>query len=319
MCYLHLLYQSINIFYLNTDDKHRNVGVEEVTESDKLKDVTFSNIHLHQSLSVTESCASWEESFQGSQNHSPNVSRPDGKSTQPGVIYSGEPSAVTESPYQIINDVVQKKLKSGANKLVHSRRGENTKLKAIFGFIAGLVVGGLLYVILVYSFGYSYVNAAIIFGVSTLIFCICLALSSLCRCIMALMSPNFFTGKGRVVVLSVILGILLTGPIANITHNARESGHSMACIVDLIRNQTLVLERRLAEPLLQMTEHVEKQKQALQALTLNMDSIIEKTKSQLNKIDSTISAGTSLLDIAYEVDLIVCTYTAKVLKQAEYT
>lgn len=290
---------------LTTDVEEEKLNSsQDATFTEKAPVVTFANIKLEQSVSVTESCVSWDESFQESLKNSTDVSRQETTSPVPKATSDGTNSLSAQKHRHNIGDIVPKKLKSGTDKLVHSKRGENARLKAIFGSVAGLVVGLLLYVILVYSFGYSHVHAAIIFAVSTVIFCICLSLSSLCRCIMALILPNFFTGKGRAVILSIIFGILVTGPVANITHNARESANSMACLADLIRNQTLVLERQLAEPLLQMTEHVEKQKQTLQALTQNMNLAADKVRSQLNEIDSTVSSAASLLDVPYQVIII---------------
>lgn len=118
---------------------------------------------------------------------------------------------------------------------------------------------------------------------------------------MALLLPNFFTGKGRAVVLSAIFGILLAGPITNITFNAKETGYSMACVIDLIGDQVKVLQREMAEPVKQMTEYVETQKQELGVVVNNIEEAISTTKAKLDAIDKSVENALTVLNDIYQV------------------
>ena len=288
--------------YLSLTDSN-GATAHTSAKSGTLQKVTFADVRLEHSISVAESYTSWDESFQQSLTASAEVSKQEKKSpgkTKISSDFGGSGSGKPENTYHTIADIPQK-LRTHTDKLIHSKRGEHAKLNIIFGCIAGLIVGLLLYLILVYSFGYTHIEAAIIFGVTTVIFCIGLALSSLCRCIMALLLPNFLTGKGRAVMFSIILGVIVAGPFNNITYNAKESGRSMSCIVDLIKNQTIFLGRQIAEPFVEMGEYVQKQQEELSFLTRNTDDVVEKVKAQLAEMDKALNSASSTLEHIYQV------------------
>ncbi|XP_052760196.1 DC-STAMP domain-containing protein 2-like isoform X2 [Mya arenaria] len=186
------------------------------------------------------------------------------------------------------------KLKATTDMLFHSGRDENKRIKAVFGALSGLVIGGLFHVNLRYSFNYTSIQAGIIVAISTVLICFGLALSSRCRCIMAVVLPNFCTGKGRALFLSIIFGVLLTGPIANIVHNAKETGSSMGCTVELITDQARVLQRQLAEPVKDMASYIAKQKQELEAFITNTNEAFVIAKTKLDEIDTAIAAAKSI-------------------------
>lgn len=249
---------------------------------------------------MPESTVSWDESFE----HSFQKSGDDLPAAEPTATPGVGPDK-PEGKYHTIEEIIPKRIKTKADMLLFSERGENKQLKAVFGSFAGLGIGGLLYAMLVCSFGYTHLQAGIIVAISTIIFCICLALSSLCRCIMALLLPNFFTGKGRAVILSVIFGVMLAGPVANIRNNSKESGHSMACIIDLVSRQAQALQRQMAEPVKHMAEYIERQKQELDTVVQTLDKTLAKVNTQLDEIDKTVATASSTLNDIYRVCLYV--------------
>ncbi|XP_052257172.1 E3 ubiquitin-protein ligase DCST1-like isoform X1 [Dreissena polymorpha] len=192
------------------------------------------------------------------------------------------------------------RLKEETHMLFHTGRDENPKIKAAFGILSGLLTGLIFLVILRFTFDYTYLQAGIITVVYTVIVCIGLALSSLCRCIMAILVPNFFTGKGRAILLSIIFGVMLSGPIANISHNFKESGNSLACSVDLIKDQLLVLQRKLDKPVKDIILNVNKKKEALEKTVFAAHRSITEAQSTLKEISQTLATAGPTLEAAYQ-------------------
>lgn len=127
------------------------------------------------------------------------------------------------------------------------------KIKAILGVVGGLLIGVVLFLLAVFSFEYSYFEAGVIVSVITIPVMLGLALSVYCRCIVILVLPSFLTGRGRALLLSVLFSLLLTHSFSNIVYNAKETGNSMACIVDLAANQSRQLQQQLLAPYKEMS------------------------------------------------------------------
>lgn len=176
--------------------------------------------------------------------------------------------------------------------------------KAIIGIVAGLFIGLLMFIIYQFSFGYTVQEAGILCGVLTVLFCTGMAFSSFIRCIIALVIPNFFTGIGRAILLSAIFALILNYPISNITHNARETGTSMACIVELAVNQSRVLQRELAVPIRDISEYVQDQQKELKATTREMHAAFAKVKSVLDQFDKGAGTAEEALDLIHKVRTI---------------
>lgn len=189
--------------------------------------------------------------------------------------------------------------------LFHSGREENKTMKAVFGVAAGFAIGGLLFVLLFFSFGYSELVAGITVAVLTISMCIGLALSSICRCVMALVFPNFFTGKGRAVFLSVIFGVMLSGPIFNITHNAKDTGSSMACIIDLIANRTRVLKKQSVEPIKNFARQIDQQREALNGITDTIAIDFDEVKKMVKVTEDGLNTLSDNMDIVYQVMFVI--------------
>ena len=244
-------------------------------KSSTLQRVRFSSVQLEHSVSVPESTASWQESsFEHSDTGETHTG--DKKNETVGAAGSETNGKIWDGKYHKFD-------RANVLRIFKSGDDENKLLKAVFGAVAGLIIGGILFVVLVFSFDYTELEAGIIVAISTIIMSLCLAFSTLCRCIMALVFPNFFTGKGRTVFLSIIFGVLLTNPVANITHNAKETGNSFSCMTELARNQTLALQRQLAQPVEELYKYVEEQNRRLKILSEGISGAFSTGSSQINQ------------------------------------
>ncbi|XP_045210097.2 DC-STAMP domain-containing protein 2-like [Mercenaria mercenaria] len=221
------------------EKEEEKVYKAEDSSSKSNKNVRFDEIKLEHSVSIPETMASMQvPSFRG---------------------YSGDQLAkyddccngTTEGKDTIsVNGGSEHRfrklslLQSSTENLIKSSKEEKRGIKAIFGVISGLLIGLLMFLVYHYNFGYTLKEAGILMIVLTVLLCIGMALSTFIRCIIALVVPNFFTGIGRAILLSAIFALILKHPVSNISHNARETGSSIACVVELAANETRVLQRQ---------------------------------------------------------------------------
>ena len=268
-------------------------------KSSTLQRVRFSSVTLEHSVSVPESNDSWQDtSIELSDTWTP----PEDGSTEPTskTDTSKQKRKDFDGKYHKFDKLKASKSYSAVMHIFQSAEDENKMLKSVFGAIAGLVIGTLLFIVLVYSFDYTELQAGIIVAISTLIMCLGLAFSTLCRCIMALIFPNFFTGKGRTVFLSVIFGVLLSSPVANITYNAKETGKSFSCMTELARNQTLALQRQLAQPIEELIAYVEDQNSELKRLSHDINGAFNQGSDEINQGISTAQGSlNSIIQVIY--------------------
>ncbi|KAK3587860.1 hypothetical protein CHS0354_019731 [Potamilus streckersoni] len=173
-------------------------------------------------------------------------------------------------------------------KLFLTDKDQNRTLKGIFGAITGVFLGGLIFLVLRYSFGYSDFEAGITVAIVTVLISVGLALSMLFRCVVALVIPNFFTGKGRAVILSIIFGFMLSHTVQNIKVNMEKVATSMSCIADLALNRSQELQRQLKKPLEQAAEYIDRQQTVLKQLQGDVSKGISPVKTGLMKMEEEI-------------------------------
>ncbi|XP_060602084.1 DC-STAMP domain-containing protein 2-like, partial [Ruditapes philippinarum] len=250
---------------------------------------------VHHSTSVPESVTSWQEStFESSYQES-------------GKGNDKSPSAVTFAKDDNSKDNFQKmknrklgELFASTEMLFNSGREENKRMKAVFGVFSGVAVGSLIFVLLYCNFEYSGIVAGTVASVSTIFICIGLAFFPTCRCIMALVFPNFTTGKGRTLLLSVIFAGMLTGPILNITHNGKEIGNSMACVIDLIANQSRILLQQSKEPIRDVAKYIEQQRQSLENIQNSMFVDFKELRDAIDALENDFNVVDTSMNKIYE-------------------
>ncbi|XP_033628265.1 uncharacterized protein LOC117290812 isoform X1 [Asterias rubens] len=128
-----------------------------------------------------------------------------------------------------------------------SHRSEHKLLKRFVGFLTGLILGGALFLGLLYGLEYSLNASIVIASVSTLLMCLSLALTVRARCVASLMIPVLCTSRGRAAFLAIIVALLLSGPIDNIYKNANVASESMSCSAELAQNQTKLIKQTAEE------------------------------------------------------------------------
>lgn len=226
--------------------------------SDNLPKVRFSQVVLEHSTSIPEDSwhdSSLEDSFRTqlacNDKHAVDAVSKDSKPNKKEKHLENKSTKVDESKYHPLEKF--RHLKASTEKLFHSSRDEEKKTKAILGAVGGLLIGIVLFLLAVFSFDYTYVEAGVSVSIITILIMLGLALSVHCRCIMVLIFPSFLTGRGRTLMLSVLFSLMLTHPFSNIVYNTKETGNSMACIVELAANQSRQLQQQLIVPYQEMS------------------------------------------------------------------
>ena len=99
--------------------------------------------------------------------------------------------------------------------------------KALFRIFGAIIACVSLYPLLYFSFGYGLMNSVYIALAVLPIFVVGFVSSALLRCTCLIMVPNFCTKKGRTIFLAIITGLLLSGPVMNISQNTKEVATSL--------------------------------------------------------------------------------------------
>ncbi|KAK6185954.1 hypothetical protein SNE40_008081 [Patella caerulea] len=173
-------------------------------------------------------------------------------------------------------------------KLFETQSRKCILIKSVLGMFAGLILGVTIFFALVYSFQYSLLVAGSIGGISTILLCLGLTISSRCRCVVLLVFPSLTTGKGRAAILSVITGVLLMGPVTNITNNTNEVAVSMACITELAYNQSQALQNKIQDPLLQIQDQIKQGVTEVKEYSRNINQAFESTRRSLKRAIQTV-------------------------------
>lgn len=196
-----------------------------------------------------------------------------------------------------------KEMKNFADQLFSSDRNQFTMQKGIIGAIVGILSGVCLFLILAYGYSIAVDIAGYVSLCLTLFFCLGLALSIHCRCVALLMLPSIATGRGRAILLTIIVSILLSGPVMNISKNASEVSTSMACSMDVVYNQSKDLKEQLQEPINQATEQIEENTAALRSLGNAIEKAFGPISSALNAIQSGAQTVGDALNVASTVSV----------------
>ncbi|XP_071087242.1 protein sneaky-like [Haliotis cracherodii] len=160
--------------------------------------------------------------------------------------------------------------------------------RAVIGILVGLFLGCVMFAALSLAYHYSFVESAAISGGITLVMCVFLVISPHARCVAALMSVSVFTGQGRTAFLSLIPGLLLAGPVTNIHRNFNETATSVACIAEVVLNQSLALHHQLLEPIAKQQRSLDKAAEVVERKTSAIRLALTSFRSEIKDIEETV-------------------------------
>ncbi|XP_054749544.1 uncharacterized protein LOC129255021 isoform X1 [Lytechinus pictus] len=198
------------------------------------------------------------------------------------------------------------------NDILLSDRGSHKKLKAIVGFLVGLILGGLLFLGLYYGLDYPIYPALIIAVLGTAFMALCLAFTVRARCVAALMVPTICTSRGRAAFLTFIVTLLLRGPIHNIYLNSNEVSDSMSCSAQLAYNQSREVQEAAQRVLDAYVRGLLDSVDRIQSSVAQVQKVFEPVEDGLNVLNQGLDQASEALRRAAAscTDIITGTHTA---------
>ncbi|XP_067661433.1 E3 ubiquitin-protein ligase DCST1-like [Haliotis asinina] len=130
-------------------------------------------------------------------------------------------------------------------------------VRVMCGILSSLFLGGLIFAALLYIYRFTLIQSGAIAGGITFLIGMFLIFSPHVRCVAALMSVSVFTSQGRVAILTLIPGLLLTGPIMNMQRNINEGATSVGCVAEVVMNQTLALHNQILDSVTMQRNNLE--------------------------------------------------------------
>ncbi|XP_071087948.1 DC-STAMP domain-containing protein 2-like [Haliotis cracherodii] len=151
--------------------------------------------------------------------------------------------------------------------------------RVMCGILSSLFLGCLIFAALLYIYSFTLIQSGAIAGGITLLMGMFLIFSPYVRCVAALMSVSVFTSQGRAAILTLIPGLLLSGPIMNMQRNINEGSTSIGCVAEVVMNQTLALHNQILDSVTLQRENLENAVKEAENLTFT------STGSDLNTTD----------------------------------
>ena len=138
--------------------------------------------------------------------------------------------------------------KSCSGRVTYHGTYENQVAKSILGFFGGVLLNYLIYLYMVYHLRLQLLTATIWCLVLGNVLTLGLAFSDSVRCVVLLLIPSVFSGKGRTAVLAAAMIMVFNGPLMNAGENAMRLGGTIQCGQELLKNTTKeVVKEALSE------------------------------------------------------------------------
>ncbi|XP_008549305.1 protein sneaky [Microplitis demolitor] len=144
--------------------------------------------------------------------------------------------------------------------LYHDPPGTHKITRAIVGFFFGFSLAVFFYVTVILDLGFQPYTTFALGSIIVTMMSVGCALSIQIRCICLLMIPSFLGRTGRGVLKTLVVAYLITGPIFNLTYNAKEIVRTFACTSELHYNLTKMRVNLMFEPLKQVMMGMEENK-----------------------------------------------------------
>lgn len=117
-----------------------------------------------------------------------------------------------------------------------SRKRQYRGIKAILGFIYGLLLGLGFYELILVDLNFTESAGLLLGGIISIMLGFGIAFSSQIRCISLLSIVSFCGKSGRGVLKALVLAYIISGPINNLTNNGKRSRESL-CLFHIFNLQ----------------------------------------------------------------------------------
>ncbi|XP_078033110.1 uncharacterized protein LOC144467953 [Augochlora pura] len=177
---------------------------------------------------------------------------------------------------------------------------ENYIAKSFAGFLGGIFLTYIFFGFFVIQLGYKLSTATFLCSAIGVILTLGLAFSPRIRCIVFLLLPQFFSKRGRQVLVAYAFILALTGPVKNTLHNIAVLTESLACaqeqlkeavktVIDLAKQPFYALRDAITKVIKSVKAVVKRIKQTLLAIKRIVLSILRVITSVFQWLGSVIN------------------------------
>ncbi|XP_033624688.1 DC-STAMP domain-containing protein 2-like [Asterias rubens] len=169
----------------------------------------------------------------------------------------------------------------------------NKITKSVMGFLVGLVLVFFFYFVFVFGLKQDPSNAAFTATCIGPVICFGMAFSRQFSCMMLLMIPQLFSGKGRTILMAYVFLLVITGPLENLTHNIDVAGQSQVCGIELALNQSNTVFQLATAPLAPFMD-------GFKSLFGKLNSLLSRVKSGFNVMTRATRATGNAIQLVYD-------------------
>ncbi|XP_054003275.1 DC-STAMP domain-containing protein 2-like [Hylaeus anthracinus] len=177
---------------------------------------------------------------------------------------------------------------------------ENYIAKSFLGFIGGMFLTYIFFAFFVLQLNFRLSTATFLCTVIGVILTLGLAFSPRIRCIVFLLLPQFFSKRGRQVLMAYAFILALTGPVKNTLHNVAVLSESLTCaqeqlkeavktVVDIVKQPFYALRDVISKVIKSIKAVVKRIKQTLLAIKRIVLSILRVITSVFQWLGSVIN------------------------------
>lgn len=249
----------------------------------------ISKTTLSHSLSGPESVIDWHESsFEDSFHH--EVEQSD----------TVDENAITRTTMEIFIDIDSQTNESAERKLSCTRASRKTLLN-VWSAFAGFLYLGVMLLTLVFVFHLPIIAACTIVVITMICMASLFILTTAFKCMLSMLLPSMASGVGVAFLYSMLLCLILNGPVVNVSRNLYQTGHNLACVIDLVSRQELALQRKSNEIEDDIVTHIEQQRETLMAINAAISLDFDNIETSISAIDEHLKTLISKMTIIYEV------------------
>ncbi|XP_071787976.1 DC-STAMP domain-containing protein 2-like [Asterias amurensis] len=169
----------------------------------------------------------------------------------------------------------------------------NKITKSVMGFLVGLVLVFFFYFVFVFGLKQDPSNAAFTATCIGPVICFGMAFSRQFSCMMLLMIPQLFSGKGRTILMAYVFLLVITGPLENLTHNIDVAGQSQVCGIELALNQSNTVFQLATAPMAPFLD-------GFKTLFGKLNSLLSRVKTGFDVMTNATRATGNAIQLVYD-------------------
>lgn len=160
--------------------------------------------------------------------------------------------------------------------------------RTLFGFMSGTFLSYLLFFLMVNQMNYSLIRATWTASILLVLLSIGLAFSEHVQCITLLALPQFFTKRGRTLLITYVFVITLSGPMANVTRNTEVLMASLSCGQAQLKSALKDIVTVIKQPFVAIKTAIKHILKCIERVLLKVRKMLIRVKKLLARILRTI-------------------------------